>query len=157
MTNQVEEILLRLQRWYASQCNGDWEHDLGIRIESLDNPGWRVQINLRGTPLEGREFQPIELGVGHVSSTDWHRVWVEDLRFQGAGDPSKLEFILKAFLDWSENWAHYTASPAAPPPPPGTSSPVTCEYAAGARGRRGVGSLPESQVADPCARTSSRS
>ena len=97
MGNEVEEILFRLQGWYASQCNGDWEHDLGIRIESLDNPGWRVQIDLRGTPLDGREFRQIELGLGrncHPSSAHWHRVWVEDPRFQGAGDPSKLAFIL---------------------------------------------------------------
>ena len=27
-----------LQSWYQSQCDGDWEHEFGIRIETLDNP-----------------------------------------------------------------------------------------------------------------------
>ena len=33
-----------LTAWFARQCDGDWEHDLGIRIETLDNPGWAVDI-----------------------------------------------------------------------------------------------------------------
>jgi hypothetical protein len=105
----VDESLVRLQLWYSRQCDGDWEHDLGVRIESLDNPGWLVRIDLKGTHLDGRDFQPIELGLGrwsstdrHPSSTDWHRIWLEDHKFQGAGDPSKLAFILKTFLDWAE-------------------------------------------------------
>jgi hypothetical protein len=38
--------LNRLQSWYESHCDGDWEHDKRIRIGTLDNPGWRVYINL---------------------------------------------------------------------------------------------------------------
>ena len=33
-----------LENWHADKCNGDWEHQGGIRIETLDNPGWRVHI-----------------------------------------------------------------------------------------------------------------
>ena len=35
-----EAVFQRLQKWYKSQCNGDWEHSFGIKIETLDNPGW---------------------------------------------------------------------------------------------------------------------
>lgn len=38
-----------LERWYASQCNGEWEHSYGVWIDSLDNPGWQVRISLRET------------------------------------------------------------------------------------------------------------
>ena len=51
----VDESLVRLQLWYSRQCDGDWEHGLGIRIESLDNPGWSVRIDLKGTNLDGRD------------------------------------------------------------------------------------------------------
>ena len=44
--------LSSLQRWYSSQCDGDWEHQLGVEITTLDNPGWLVRIELRHTPLE---------------------------------------------------------------------------------------------------------
>jgi hypothetical protein len=29
-----------LQAWYAEQCDGDWEHQFGVSVETLDNPGW---------------------------------------------------------------------------------------------------------------------
>lgn len=45
-----------LQAWFASNCDGDWEHQEGIEIGTLDNPGWRVRINLTGTALEGCVF-----------------------------------------------------------------------------------------------------
>jgi len=38
--------LRELQDWYLSQCDGDWEHQNGINIVSLDNPGWTVDIAL---------------------------------------------------------------------------------------------------------------
>ena len=47
-----------LQNWYTTQCDGDWEHDYGITIGTLDNPGWYVVINLVETPLEAAAFEP---------------------------------------------------------------------------------------------------
>nr|TKK07812.1 hypothetical protein SrhCFBP13529_11555 [Stenotrophomonas rhizophila] len=41
----------RLQKWYADQCDGDWEHSFGIRIDTLDNPGWTVSVDLTDTAL----------------------------------------------------------------------------------------------------------
>ena len=49
----------RLQIWYKSQCNGDWEQQYGISIISCDNPGWWVKIDLEGTPLEFKSFIPV--------------------------------------------------------------------------------------------------
>ena len=42
-----------LERWYQAQCDGDWEHHSGVTIETLDNPGWLVKIDLRGVEPEG--------------------------------------------------------------------------------------------------------
>jgi hypothetical protein len=97
----MDSTFTRIQRWYAAQCDGDWEHEYGIRIETIDNPGWRVRIHLEGTDLAGRRFAPREYGLRDDSATDWHRIWVENNCFEGAGDPSKLEFILGQFLDWA--------------------------------------------------------
>lgn len=36
-----------LEDWFACQCDGDWEHQGGIRIETTDNPGWFVQVDLK--------------------------------------------------------------------------------------------------------------
>jgi len=92
--------LEQLQNWYQAQCNGDWEHGAGIKIGTLDNPGWRVKIPLRETGVESKPFEEIS---NLELEDDWLRCWVEDAFFNGVGDPQKLEVILQTFLAWSQN------------------------------------------------------
>ena len=89
----------RLQAWYRSHCDGDWEHDSRIAIITLDNPGWSVNINFTETELEDRQFQPVEVARNDM---DWVYCWVESNHFNGAGGPQNLTEILGLFLDWSE-------------------------------------------------------
>ncbi len=42
MNNSLEFLCT----WYVSQCNGTWEHQHGITIETTDNPGWWVKISV---------------------------------------------------------------------------------------------------------------
>jgi hypothetical protein len=101
--------LAELQNWYAAHCNGEWEHSYGVKIDSLDNPGWWVKIDLIGTELEQIDFTP---QIEHRSDTDWLDCKIEDKIFKGAGDSLKLEVILGIFLDWvkqHESHSHETA------------------------------------------------
>ena len=41
----MQSELEALQHWYESQCDGDWEHEFGVKIGTLDNPGWMVDIS----------------------------------------------------------------------------------------------------------------
>lgn len=97
----MDPVFARLQQWFADQCDGDWEHGFGIQIATLDNPGWRVTIDLAGTALDGRSLATLQLEPSDVSMA-WHRIWVSNNQFEGAGDPSKLGLILGTFLDWAE-------------------------------------------------------
>jgi hypothetical protein len=45
--NAIAEI----QKWFHLQYDGNWEHHHGITIETCDNPGWLIAINLKDTPL----------------------------------------------------------------------------------------------------------
>ena len=45
----MKNNFLWLQQWYYGHCNGDWEHGSGIHIDTLDNPGWSITINLEDT------------------------------------------------------------------------------------------------------------
>jgi hypothetical protein len=92
-------ILSRLERWYLSQCDGDWEHQYGIKIDTLDNPGWSIEVDLRGTALMSREFQ--ELTVGRADS-DWIRCRVRGGKFEGFGGPQNLGEIVEVFLSWAD-------------------------------------------------------
>ncbi|MDQ3819448.1 MAG: immunity 53 family protein [Acidobacteriota bacterium] len=104
-------VLDEIQKWYASNCDTEWEHDFGVKIETLDNPGWGVTIDLEGTNLEGKEFQRIK---DETSGESWIECYVDDSKFQGFGDPARLEEILRIFLNWAksqnEDWLK-------PPPP----------------------------------------
>ncbi len=47
-----------LSQWYLSQCDSDWEHSLGVKIDTLDNSGWTLK-NLTDTPLQGLPFERV--------------------------------------------------------------------------------------------------
>jgi hypothetical protein len=94
MAGELEE----LQAWYERQCDGDWEHDYGVTIGTLDNPGWRVEINLVGTPLERRAFPAV---VDLAPAREWLHCEVADGKFRGNGGAPMLGPILRLFLDWA--------------------------------------------------------
>jgi hypothetical protein len=85
----------KLEQWYAKQCDGTWEHQRGIVIDTLDNPGWSVTIDLDGTDLEGIQMEPISSDNGEH---DWHYCKIEGGKFIGHGDSLKLEVILEVFV-----------------------------------------------------------
>jgi Immunity protein 53 len=58
---RVMESLSLLERWYSAQCDGDWEHQYGVHIGTLDNPGWTLRIDLCGTDVEGRTLDRVKL------------------------------------------------------------------------------------------------
>ena len=96
-------VLQHLQDWYTRQCDEVWEHKYGVRIESCDNPGWWVHIDLRGTQLDGVPFTPISQGVdekGFPAGPRWINCCVKEGAYSGAGDETKLEEIIQVFLDW---------------------------------------------------------
>lgn len=88
-----------LEQWYKSQCDGDWEHLFGIKIETLDNPGWCISIDILDTILENKIFEDYEIMNG---DEDWIFCRVKDGCFDGAGDPTKLEEIILKFKEWVE-------------------------------------------------------
>jgi hypothetical protein len=99
------DTLTRLQAWYARHCNGEWEHTSGISIQSCDNPGWWVKIELAGTPLEACTFTEIGEGVDaqrFAQGPAWLSCRSENGVWHGAGDEAKLERILEIFLTWAE-------------------------------------------------------
>lgn len=95
------DTLKWLENWYKSNCDGDWEHCYkNVRIGTLDNPGWSVDINLMETDLEDKIFEGINIDNG---DNDWIVCVVQDGNFKGRGDPDKLEKILEIFKEWAES------------------------------------------------------
>lgn len=90
------EPLRFLEKWFYDQCNGDWEHEEGITIESLDNPGWMLKINIDYTDLENNALDRIKF---ERSDEDWIHYWIEDKIFHAACGPLNLSEALSVFRD----------------------------------------------------------
>ncbi len=88
-----------LMEWYASQCDGDWEHEHGIKIDTVDNPGWYMEVSLVGTDLEGRVLARI---FRERSEHDWINLDITDGKFRASGGPLNLVELIQSFADFVE-------------------------------------------------------
>ncbi len=98
MTDQLEP-LAALQAWYASQCDGDWEQQHGIKIGTLDNPGWCLMVDLTGTILADRSFNDVK--VRGDDDGDWCDCRVRGRVFEAFCGPGHLGDVISVFLAWA--------------------------------------------------------
>jgi hypothetical protein len=65
---ELMDSVSRLCAWFERQCANDWHEDRGIKIDTLDNPGWSMKIDLRGTSLQEKVFHELRI---ERSDRDW--------------------------------------------------------------------------------------
>jgi hypothetical protein len=95
----------RLEAWYSRQCDGKWEHQYGVNIGTLDNPGWTLTVDLVKTDLASAPFTTIAEGVGpdeHSDNSSWISCKRVGYQWKGAGDESKLGRLISEFVTWAE-------------------------------------------------------
>lgn len=91
-------LLIWIQGWFTSMCDGDWEHGRGVTVETLDNPGWMLRVELVGTGLEDRTFDRLET---QRDEHDWVHAWIADGLFEVACGPMNLSEALWIFREWA--------------------------------------------------------
>jgi hypothetical protein len=91
-------MLEKLEQWYSKHSNGDWEHQHGIKIDTLDNPGWELVIDLKNTELENKVFVQTKI---ERSENDWYHCSVVENKFIGNCGPLNLQEVLNVFFLWS--------------------------------------------------------
>jgi hypothetical protein len=99
-----------LTEWYLAQCDEDWEEEFGVTIDTLDNPGWSLTVDLDHTAFEGRKFAPIYEGVpdgeqqfqGGDGDTRWMVCRLEGPKFKAWGGPRDLGRMVRVFRTWIE-------------------------------------------------------
>lgn len=107
----MEDNLIWLSRWYLAQCDNDWEHSYGVKIDTLDNPGWSIKIDLANTQVEGRAFERVEHGEPSRDLEEWRRTgswWVARVEgdfFKVACGPLDLSAAIGVFRRWVESSA----------------------------------------------------
>jgi hypothetical protein len=89
-----------LESWYSAQCNGEWEHGYGVKINALDNPGWRLVIDLRATSAESRSLNHSDI---ERTDDDWVHYWVENCQFNAACGARNLSEAIEIFVRWFED------------------------------------------------------
>ena len=94
------KALSLLEKWYAAHCDGDWEHQYGVSIGTLDNPGWTLEIDLRGTDAENRTLACLKI---ERTENDWLHYWVEEKKFQARMGPQNLSEAIEIFAAWFAN------------------------------------------------------
>lgn len=96
MINVEMELLTRLQNWYQSECNEDWEHTFGFKLETLDNPGWTFEADLADT-----RWCDIKMNrnINQRSETDWVQYEITSSKYIACGGASNLIEMLQTFFD----------------------------------------------------------
>lgn len=91
----MDTAITLLQRWYAKHCDEDWEHSYGIKIDTLDNPGWVLTIDLIDTELS--EYTLPRTRVDR-SEVDWIQSEISGRRYIACGGALNLEEMVIQFL-----------------------------------------------------------
>ena len=105
MTEQANDHLAWLTRWYAAQCDGDWEHTYGVAIQTLDNPGWLLKVDLADTDLAGKPFETVAVNMDASDgdpAASWHHCKVAGEQFVAAGGANDLMTLFGIFRAWVE-------------------------------------------------------
>ena len=94
----MSSIIQWLQDWAKSQIDGDWEHELGISICMLDNPGWILSADISNYGDLLTETKPL----GRDNDVDWIDFEIRVIAktyvyIEIFGDISKLNKILCSF------------------------------------------------------------
>jgi len=97
-----------LMSWCLAQCNEDWEHQYGVVIDTLDNPGWSLTVDLEETFLLGKPFEPIfeniaesEAEQGLDGDVRWMVAEVQGTKFRAYGGPRDLSRLIEVFRAWA--------------------------------------------------------
>ncbi|WBM74409.1 immunity 53 family protein [Saprospira grandis] len=93
------DILAWIEDWFSFHCDGDWEHQYGFTIKTIESGGWSLQIDLIETLLEDTE---IAWQLVKKSENDWYGLAIKDSVFSASGDLRKLSFLLHSFKELVE-------------------------------------------------------
>ncbi|RIY35294.1 hypothetical protein CKY20_10870 [Capnocytophaga canis] len=87
-----------LQEWTKSQVDGDWEHEQGVSISMLDNPGWILRVDISNYG----DFLTVSKPLGRDNDEDWIDFEIKIIAktyvyIEIFGDINKLNKILYSF------------------------------------------------------------
>ena len=94
MPMNSNDSLQWLQNYMLTATDGTWEHQNGISIDTLDNPGWRIKIDISNKFLVNSEKEKF---VSDTSDANWIHIWHDSINNQlniACGIPNLIEALL---------------------------------------------------------------
>lgn len=91
--------LVWLDQFFAGLCDGEWESEYGLTIESVNNPGWMVRVDLDGTGLNPATFRAV---TEQRDERNWVECKVQDGVWLGGGGLGNLDELVGIFRAWVE-------------------------------------------------------
>lgn len=82
-----------LMNWYAAQCDGDWEHDSGVRIVTLDAGGWQLEAD---SSTKCYFTGSASTSTMRASETDWMVIDAHRDKFRARGGERNLAAMIRA-------------------------------------------------------------
>ncbi|WP_406493161.1 immunity 53 family protein [Streptomyces sp. NBC_01604] len=89
-----------VQAWYAANCDGEWEHEFGIRMATTDNPGWHIEIDVSETELEGVLVERVR---HELPDGEWMISWSDGAVFHAACSPLALCYVDELFMTLAQD------------------------------------------------------
>lgn len=89
-----------LEKWYSARCDGGWEHGCGVKIDTLDNPGWTVRIGLQGTVRQNSKLERVQLD---RAEDNWIHYWIEQNEFHICCGALNLSEGIQLFVEWFDS------------------------------------------------------
>lgn len=86
--------------WVAKHCDDEWEHGYPVILDTYDNPGWRLRVNLENSAMRSRQVLPLVDGL--PGDDRWFSCRIDGGMFHGACDLAQLPRLLKVFREWAE-------------------------------------------------------
>jgi hypothetical protein len=89
--------------WYESNCDGYWEHSYGINIQSTDDPGFSITIDLKETECEGAPSRIIEHDFLKRYEENpvkrWYKIEVEQDKFVAYSSIASFDEVFRVFFE----------------------------------------------------------
>jgi Immunity protein 53 len=96
-TIDTDEPLERLEEWFYEKCDGDWEHESGVKIWSTTGGCWEFRISLGDADL----CKKIPIQSHSVTDKVWYKTKIQDLDYCAICGPLGLGVAISDFLKWS--------------------------------------------------------
>ena len=85
-----------INKWYLGKCDGNWEHEFGVEIATIDNPGWLIKL----TGENAKEVLSFEL---ERADDDWIHTNSSATSFTGHGGSGNLNELLLLAVKWLQS------------------------------------------------------